>query len=128
MYSHASIPYHVFLVSQPPQITHFSHCILILFSLFLTMVSSFKLCLFPNFDFVESELMFFQSGNLTICGIPEDLKAVLRTFRFAKVSLSFLSLSQSPILLLQSSCMNAIILKIDRDAQEMRIDEELNVS
>ncbi|GMS88161.1 hypothetical protein PENTCL1PPCAC_10336, partial [Pristionchus entomophagus] len=48
------------------------------------------------------------SGGLTICKIPDELKETLKKFRFAK-----------------STTMNALIIKIDRDAQEMRIDEEM---
>ncbi|KAE9551339.1 hypothetical protein FO519_005454 [Halicephalobus sp. NKZ332] len=51
---------------------------------------------------------FLNSGSLTICHIPDDVKKQLRDFRFKK-----------------SSTTNAIILKIDREDQMIKIEEVL---
>ncbi|EYC27681.1 hypothetical protein Y032_0008g126 [Ancylostoma ceylanicum] len=48
------------------------------------------------------------SGTLMICGIPEDLKKDLRSFRFSK-----------------STSMNVLILKVDRETQQMILDESM---
>ncbi|ETN72315.1 hypothetical protein NECAME_04494, partial [Necator americanus] len=51
------------------------------------------------------------SGTLMICGIPEDLKKNLHSFRFSK-----------------STSMNVLILKVDRETQQMILDETMEVS
>ena len=55
-----------------------------------------------------SNSTIFQSTTLQICGIPDDLKTRLRQFRFSK-----------------SESMNVLILKVDREAQMMRVDEDI---
>ncbi|KHJ77536.1 hypothetical protein OESDEN_22844, partial [Oesophagostomum dentatum] len=48
------------------------------------------------------------SGTLMICGISEDLKKNLRSFRFSN-----------------STSTNVLVLKIDRETQQMILEESM---